>query len=73
MSVGALAAVCNGAALPLFALLWGNMIDTFKSKAEMVDQAREMLLIFVYIGLGAFITGWIMIGCWLITGERQSI
>lgn len=59
--------------MPLFALLWGNMIDSFKSKAEMVDQTKNMLLLFIYIGLAVFATGWIMIASWLITGERQSI
>lgn len=73
LAIGLFASMCNGAALPLFALLWGNMVDSFKTKEEMVDQAREMLLLFIYIGLGAATTGWIMITCWLTAGERQSI
>lgn len=37
MTVGTIAAICNGAAMPLFALLWGDMIDSFKSQADMVN------------------------------------
>lgn len=59
--------------MPLFALLWGDMLDSFKSQAEMVNQTLNMLLLFIYIGIAVFVSGWIMIGAWLITGERQSI
>lgn len=34
----------------------------------MVSETKNMLLLFVYIGLAVFSTGWIMIACWLITG-----
>lgn len=32
-----------------------------------------MFILFVEIGIGVFGSGWIMIACWLITGERQSM
>lgn len=68
MAVGTFFAICNGAAMPLFALLWGDMLDSFKSKDQMVDQTKNMLLLFIYIGLAVFASGWLMIACWLITG-----
>lgn len=37
MAVGTIASIGNGAAMPLFALLWGNMIDSFKSQVDMVS------------------------------------
>jgi len=27
---------------------------------------------FIYLGIGTLFCGWIMITCWLITGERQA-
>lgn len=68
MGVGTFFAICNGAAMPLFALLWGDMLDSFKNKDQMVDQTKNMLLLFIYIGLAVFASGWLMIACWLITG-----
>lgn len=59
--------------MPLFALLWGNMLDSFKNVSDMSNQTLSMLLLFIYIGLAVFVSGWIMIACWTITGERQSI
>lgn len=54
--------------MPLFALLWGDMLDSFKSQTDMVGQTLNMLLLFIYIGIAVFVSGWIMIGSWLITG-----
>lgn len=68
MTVGTIASICNGASMPLFALLWGGMLDSFKTGSNMVDSTLNMLLLFIYIGLAVFVTGWIMIACWLITG-----
>jgi hypothetical protein len=31
------------------------------------------MLIFIYVGIGAFVFGWIMFSCWMITAERQAI
>lgn len=68
MAFGTFFSLCNGASMPLFALLWGDMLDSFKSQADMVGQTLSMLLLFIYIGIAVFISGWIMIGAWLITG-----
>lgn len=68
IALGTFASICNGASIPLFALLWGNMIDSFSSIDDMVHQTLDMLKIFVYISIGIFISGWIMIASWLITG-----
>jgi hypothetical protein len=59
--------------MPLFALLWGNMLDSFKKGSDLGNATLDMLLIFIYLGVAVFVTGWIMIGSWAITGERQSI
>jgi ATP-binding cassette subfamily B (MDR/TAP) protein 1 len=73
MALGTFMAICNGASMPLFALLWGNMLDSFAGYDDMVNQTFHMLLLFIYVGLGVFASGWVMVAAWLITGERQSI
>jgi hypothetical protein len=54
--------------MPIFALLWGNMLDSFKNGSDLGNATLDMLLIFIYLGLAVFATGWIMITCWVITG-----
>lgn len=58
-----------GTAMPSFALLWGNMTSAFgNSDDALVDASRAILLDFVYIGIGAFVAGWMMYACWMIAG-----
>jgi ATP-binding cassette subfamily B (MDR/TAP) protein 1 len=37
MAFGTVMALGNGASMPLFALLWGNMLDSFKSPDDMAS------------------------------------
>lgn len=75
MIIGTIATIASGAALPLMALFWGEMINNFNGadRTGFDDLALETLLIFIYIGIGQFIVSAIMIGCWLYAGERQAI
>jgi len=70
---GTICALGMGAAMPAFALLWGQMTDTFNDPNLIVDTARGIMFSFFYIGIGAFVAGWGMFACWMITGERQGI
>ena len=76
MTVGSLAAVANGAALPFFALVFGDMTDALapgSSPDIMVDLAYETMFKFFWIGIGAALCSWISMSCWMISGERQAI
>ena len=71
MIVGTICAAAMGASLPVFAIIWGGMIDSFGGSG--LDAAKGMMLNFIYVGLGAFGAGWGMFACWMIAGERQGI
>ena len=78
MIIGSIGACAMGAAFPAFAYIWGDMIDNFEENPTdqgeaMVKQTRDTMLIFIYVGIGAFFAGWMMFGGWMITGERQGI
>jgi ATP-binding cassette subfamily B (MDR/TAP) protein 1 len=72
MTVGIICALVAGGSVSIFSLLWGDIIDNFKSKDELVNQTYNTMLKFVYIGLGILVLGAIMIYSWVVTGERQS-
>lgn len=60
--------------MPAFALLWGDMTDAFSQGGDkMVNASLQVMLKFIYIGIGVFVAGWLMFACWMIAGERQSI
>jgi ATP-binding cassette, subfamily B (MDR/TAP), member 1 len=73
MAVGTICACAMGTALPSFALLWGNMTNSFSDPDKMVDASWGVMFNFIEIGVGAVFAGWGMFGCWMITGERQGI
>ena len=58
-----------GTAMPAFALLWGDMTDAFSQGGdEMVNASAQVMLKFIYIGIGVFVAGWLMFACWMIAG-----
>jgi ATP-binding cassette subfamily B (MDR/TAP) protein 1 len=72
MTVGIICALIAGGSVSIFSLLWGDIIDNFKSKDELVNQTYDTMLKFIYIGLEILVLGAMMIYSWLITGNRQS-
>ena len=42
--VGSICAGATGVAMPAFALLWGNMTDSFNDANEMVSAAKKVML-----------------------------
>ena len=72
MAVGTFAAFGAGIAMPAFALLWGNMTDSFQTSNSdpdaMVKAAKKVMFNFLEIGSAVFVACWIMMACWMITG-----
>ena len=68
ITVGTICALVSGVAMPSFAVLWGNMTDSFDNSDDMVSAAKNVMFQFLYIGAGAFFAGWGMFACWMITG-----
>jgi len=69
MAIGTVAALGMGTAMPAFALLWGNMTDSFSEGGDaMVNASLKVMYQFLYIGAGVFAAGWLMFACWMIAG-----
>jgi hypothetical protein len=67
MTIGSIAALGMGVALPSFSYIWGQMTDAFASQ-DMVTAAKGTLLTFIWVGIGVFFAGWLMFACWMIAG-----
>eukprot|EP01135_Chromosphaera_perkinsii_P011481 Nk52_evm6s2415 gene=Nk52_evmTU6s2415 len=79
MVVGSVGAVASGAVLPLFSLIFGQMIDDFGAYERgetdndvLVSSIEDVSLYFVYIGVGGLIASYIQTACWMISSERQA-
>ncbi|CAA7395061.1 unnamed protein product [Spirodela intermedia] len=77
MAGGSLGAVIHGSAMPVFFLLFGNLVNGFGKNqhdlSKMIEEVSKYALYFVYLGLIVCISSYAEISCWMYTGERQVI
>lgn len=70
--LGTLGAIAAGACLPLFSIIFGEVLDTLnETNADIMDAIVKLALYFVYLGIGVFVTSWMELSFWMIAAESQ--
>ncbi|KAL2341079.1 hypothetical protein Fmac_009019 [Flemingia macrophylla] len=74
MIVGSICAMVNGLARPVMTLSFGDLINAFgnSDRSHVVEQVSKVVLIFVYVAVGAGVASFLEVSCWMVTGERQA-
>lgn len=76
MFSGSIGAIVHGSSMPIFFLLFGEMINGFgKNQTDLHKMTHEVCkysLFFVYLGLIVCFASYAEIACWMLTGERQA-
>ncbi|OIW21800.1 hypothetical protein TanjilG_10976 [Lupinus angustifolius] len=76
MFLGSVGACVHGAALPVFFVLFGRMIDSLghlsKQPHKLSSNISEHALYLVYLGLAVLVSAWMGVAFWMQTGERQT-
>ncbi|KAI3523832.1 hypothetical protein L1887_02272 [Cichorium endivia] len=75
MVVGTITAIGGGISMPLQALLFGELIDTFGGTTDneaIVHEVSKVSLKYVYLALGTGAAAFFQVVCWMVTGERQA-
>lgn len=76
MITGSLGAVVHGSSMPVFFLLFGEMVNGFgKNQTDlhkMIHEVAKYALYFIYLGLIVCFSSYAEIACWMHTGERQA-
>ncbi|XAR71240.1 Xenobiotic-transporting ATPase [Bertholletia excelsa] len=76
MVSGSLGAIVHGSSMPVFFLLFGQMVNGFGMNQSdlktMTHEVSKYALYFVYLGLIVCVSSYAEIACWMYTGERQA-
>ncbi|GAX85324.1 hypothetical protein CEUSTIGMA_g12741.t1 [Chlamydomonas eustigma] len=74
IGLAVLGAVAGGALLPMFSLLFGKFADAFGNpdQSNFLRTIEGLALEFLYIGLGAFVAGFMDTCFWTWSGDRQA-
>ncbi|KAJ8900790.1 hypothetical protein NDN08_000090 [Rhodosorus marinus] len=76
--IGIFAGACQGALLPMFTIIFGNILEDFGSEEsldnpdEALESIRNNALIFVYLGLGALVAGVCQVYFMMWTSQQQA-
>ena len=76
MLIGTIGAAVGGAAMPVFALLLGDVTTSFApghSGKEIFDAAAQICWEFLVVGAGSWLVCYFGYAFWNIAGDRQSI
>ncbi|CAI9752720.1 unnamed protein product [Fraxinus pennsylvanica] len=75
MISGSIGAILHGSSMPVFFLLFGEMVNGFGKNQmdlhKMTNEVSKYALYFVYLGLVVCFSSYAEIACWMYTGERQ--
>ncbi|PIN19671.1 Multidrug/pheromone exporter, ABC superfamily [Handroanthus impetiginosus] len=75
MISGSVGAIIHGSSMPVFFLLFGEMVNGFGKNQmdlhKMTHEVSKYALYFVYLGLVVCFSSYAEIACWMYTGERQ--
>ncbi|KAG8384714.1 hypothetical protein BUALT_Bualt04G0147000 [Buddleja alternifolia] len=75
MISGSLGAIIHGSSMPVFFLLFGQMVNGFGKNQmdlhKMTHEVAKYALYFVYLGLIVCFSSYAEIACWMYSGERQ--
>ncbi|XP_073159064.1 ABC transporter B family member 20-like isoform X2 [Henckelia pumila] len=78
MIVGSLAAAAHGTALVVYLHYFAKIIHLLRYHGlgidddELFRKFTELALTIAFIAVGVFVSAWIEVSCWILTGERQT-
>lgn len=68
--VGSVGAACSGAALPVFAYLFGKIVNNIGglNGANLISNVDQTVLYFVYLAIATFVASYLEMALWMLSG-----
>eukprot|EP00192_Tetraselmis_astigmatica_P000802 CAMPEP_0117691884 /NCGR_PEP_ID=MMETSP0804-20121206/25998_1 /TAXON_ID=1074897 /ORGANISM="Tetraselmis astigmatica, Strain CCMP880" /LENGTH=1263 /DNA_ID=CAMNT_0005505227 /DNA_START=142 /DNA_END=3933 /DNA_ORIENTATION=+ len=71
--LGTIGGLGNGAALPIWAVLFGDLVNTFGASPDgFMDEIIKLSMSFFYLALGSFVASYMQMAMWMWVGSRQA-
>lgn len=71
MTLGIVGGIITGSLIPFFQFLFGRMMDSLNTGANIVEAVSEVAIVFAYMSAVAFVFGHLQVWGWSVYGERQ--
>ena len=72
MALGTIGALGTGAALPVFCILFGQVLDKLNSGGDLQAAVTAVVILFIILACGNLVVSSVQVVGWTISGERQA-
>ena len=72
MVIGTFGGFITGFSLPIFNVVFGQMLDNLNKGTSLSSAVDSLVLVFIYLAIANLISGILQVTCWSYTGERQT-
>ena len=68
--IGSIGAAASGAALPVFAYLFGKIVNNIGALtgSDLISNVNQTVLYFVYLAIGTFVASYLEMSLWMLSG-----
>ena len=65
---------CTGAAMPIFSLVIGRMVNTlgYGTTDGLTAELNQTTLFFLYLAIASFVVCYLEVGMWMLTGKTSA-
>lgn len=72
MFMGSIGALGTGASLPVFCILFGQVLDKLNDGSSIQESVNSVVILFIIVACCNIVVSFVQVVGWTISGERQT-
>lgn len=72
IALGTIGAMGTGAALPVFCILFGQVLDKLNDGGDLQEAVNKVVILFIILACGNLVVSFVQVVGWTISGERMA-